>query len=143
MTRVDFAFNAESKLVQAAVSSLRHILRGSRLFAYCDEPQRLGQYDQLLWTLEDTSFVGREPLTASCTLRVPIYLVNQANWPLVAAQVTADDWLLNLDDECPPEVTLFQRVLEIVGRDDADKAAARARWRQYQLMGLDLRAHQL
>ncbi len=143
MTRVDFAFDANSRLSQAARSTLRHVARGTKLFVYCDDPERLRQFDQLLWTCEDTAFVAHEPLTESTQLDVPVFLVNQANWPLVADRVTAQDWLLNLDDDCPPEVTVFTRALEIVGQDDAEKQLARQRWRQYQSLGLELHAHQL
>jgi DNA polymerase-3 subunit chi len=144
MTRVDFAFDADSRLGQAARSTLRHVARGARVFVYCDETQRLNQFDQALWTIEDTAFVGREWLNDHPSmLDVPVYLVTQAAWPLVAQQVLTQDWLLNLDDDCPPEVTLFERVLEIVTVDDESKDLARQRWRQYQALGLELHAHQL
>lgn len=143
MTRVDFAFNADARVAQAARSALKQVARGVRLFIYCDDPERLDAFDQALWTTEDIGFVPHERLTEKVSTDLPIYLVDQANWPLVAARATHDDWLLNLDDECPPEVTLFARVLEIVSQQTSDRQTARARWRQYQAMGLEVRAHQL
>lgn len=158
MTRVDFAFNADAKVAQAARSAWRHVARGSSLFVYCDDPERLKAFDQALWTVQDTSFVAHEALQdhvaalateivaqglAAGTSEIPVLLVDQANWPLVAKLVNDQHWLLNLDDDCPPEVTLFTRVLEIVGRDEQDRQLARARWRQYQALELDLHAHQL
>jgi len=143
MTRVDFAFNADARVAQAARSTLKHVARGARLFVYCDDPERLNAFDQALWTVEDTGFVPHEPLTDGVDADVPVYLVDQANWPLVAARAAPTDWLVNLDDDCPPETTLFNRVLEIVSQDENDRHQARTRWRQYQAMGLDLHAHQL
>ena len=143
ITRVDFAFNADRRVPQAARSILRHVARGSRIFVYCDDPERLKEVDQALWTIEDTAFVPHESLREGCTDSLAVYLVDQANWPLVATLVNAQDWLVNLDDDCPPEPTLFARVLEVVGQDESDRQHARARWRQYQAMGLDLHAHQL
>lgn len=144
MTRVDFAFDADSRVTQAARSTLRHVARGSRVFVYCDDTQRLEQFDQSLWTVDETAFIGREWLTQHAPmLDVPVYLVTQSAWPLVAPQVSSQDWLLNLDDDCPPEVTLFTRTLEIVTLDDQDKKLARQRWRQYQSLGLELHAHRL
>lgn len=144
MTRVDFAFDADSRVAQAARSTLRHVARGARVYAYCDDTQRLEQFDQSLWTVDDTAFIGREWLRQEgSTLDVPVYLVTQSTWPLIAPQVSSQDWLLNLDDDCPPEVTLFTRTLEIVTSDDQDKQLARQRWRQYQSLGLELHAHRL
>ncbi|MCD8504320.1 MAG: DNA polymerase III subunit chi [Burkholderiaceae bacterium] len=143
MTRVDFAFNADARVQQAARSILRHVNRGARLFVYCDDPDRMTQIDQALWSVSDTSFVPHERLLDEQTETLPIYLVDQAAWPLVATRVTEADWLVNLDDDCPPEPTLFTRVLEIVSCDEVDRELARQRWRQYQAMGLDLHAHQL
>lgn len=144
MTRVDFAFDADSRLAQAARSTLRHVTRGARVFVYCDDTQRLKQFDQVLWTVHDTAFVGREWLAEPVQpFDVPVYLITQATWPLVASEVSNQDWLLNLDDDCPPEVTLFGRALEIVSVDSQDKQLARKRWRQYEAMGLELHAHRL
>lgn len=143
MTRVDFAFNAAARVEQAARSTLRHVARGARIFIYCDDAQRLKQIEQALWSVDDTAFVPHEMVSEHNQPDLRIYLVDQANWPLLAERVKPDDWLLNLDDQCPPETSLFKRVLEIVSQDDHDKAQARERWRQYQSMGFDLHAHQL
>ena len=142
-TRVDFAFDADHRVQQAARSILRHVARGSRLFVYCDDPERTNQIDQALWTASDTSFVPHERLLQEGASELPVYLVDQAAWPLVAMRAREPDWLVNLDDQCPPEPTLFTRVLEIVSSDPSDRQQARDRWRQYQAMGLELHGHQL
>ena len=142
MTRVDFAFNASARVAQAAHSTLRHVARGSRLFVYCDDPERMKAFDQALWSVQDISFVPHEMLHDD-SADLPVFLVDQASWPLVAARAKVEDWLVNLDDDCPPEATLFTRVLEIVSRDDHDREQARMRWRQYQAIGVELHAHQL
>ena len=142
-TRVDFAFDADGRVQQAARSILRHAARGARLYIYCDDPLRMDQIDQALWSIEDVSFVPHERLQSDESEALPVNLVDQASWPLVANRVSEADWLVNLDDDCPPEATLFTRILEIVSRDDDDRQQARQRWRQYQAMGLDLHAHQL
>lgn len=143
VTRVDFAFDADGRVQQAARSILRHVARGARLFVYCDDPARMNEIDSALWSVDDISFVPHEKLLDEGSESLPVSLVNQAGWPLVANRVLPEDWLVNLDDDCPPEPTLFNRILEIVSRDDTDKQQARQRWRQYQALGADLHAHQL
>jgi DNA polymerase-3 subunit chi len=48
--------------------------------------------------------------------------------------------LLNLDDEAPPEFDRwfagFERVVEVVSRDDGDRVAARGRVKRYRTAGL-------
>ena len=129
-TRVDFAFDADERVPQAARSILRHVARGARLFVYCDDLARMSQIDQALWSAEDIAFVPHEQLVDENTEVLSVNLVNQASWPLVANRVLPADWLVNLDDDCPPEPTLFTRILEIVTRDEADRQQARQRWRQ-------------
>jgi DNA polymerase-3 subunit chi len=142
-TRIDFAFDADARLPQAARSTLRHAHQGTCVYVYCDDSNRLAQFSQLLWTISDTTFLAHEWLHDTTSVPVLVYLVDQANWPLVALRAQPTDWLLNLDDDCPPEVSIFTRVLEIVDQDDQDRQLARQRWRLYQSMGLDLHAHQL
>ena len=52
-------------------------------------------------------------------------------------------WLLNLSDDCPPNLGSVNRVLEIVSEDEDDKLAARARWSVYKTQGHELKAHRL
>jgi DNA polymerase-3 subunit chi len=76
-------------------------------------------------------------------LDVPVYLADLAAWSLLKQRLQPQDWLLNLDDDCPPETDSIGRILEIVTNDPDDRARARERWRIYQKLGADLRAHQV
>ena len=51
--------------------------------------------------------------------------------------------LLNLHCEWPPAFSRFQRLVEIVGRDDEDRAAARGRFRFYRDRGYEIVNHDL
>lgn len=51
--------------------------------------------------------------------------------------------LLNLDLACPPDVTAFQRVLEIVSTHPGDQQYARERIKQYRQQGLQTVFHAL
>jgi len=74
--------------------------------------------------------------------QTPIWLVD-ANLPQALARAPANVWLLNLDDQCPPEIERVTRILEIVSEEDADKAAARERWRVYQAGGHEVKSFRL
>ena len=51
--------------------------------------------------------------------------------------------LLNLGAECPPHFARFERLLEVVATDEAEREAARARYRFYQARGYRITSHDL
>lgn len=143
MARVDFAFGASDRVTQAARTTLRHVAKGARVFAYSTQAPRLESFDQALWTIDDIAFVPHEPLGERATPGLRVYLVNAQSWGLLRETIGPGDWLLNLDDDCPPSIEGIDRVLEIVTEDDLDRELARTRWRHYQQLGAELHAHKL
>jgi DNA polymerase-3 subunit chi len=51
--------------------------------------------------------------------------------------------LLNLGEACPPHFERFERLLELVGRDGAEKQAGRDRFRFYRDRGYAIASHDL
>ena len=51
--------------------------------------------------------------------------------------------LLNLGAEVPAGFERFERVIEVVGLDDADRQLARSRWRHYADRGYAMSRHDL
>ena len=49
--------------------------------------------------------------------------------------------LVNLGAELPARFERFERLIDIVGSDDADRQAGRARWRHYKDRGYAIRTH--
>jgi DNA polymerase-3 subunit chi len=60
-----------------------------------------------------------------------------------AAEPGHDQALLNLRTERPPFFSRFQRLIEIVTRDDEDRRLARERYRFYRDRGYEIRSHDL
>lgn len=149
MTRIDFAFGAPDRLRTACVVTRKRYLAGERVIAYCPNPQRLAQFDRLLWSFDAVSFVPHVGAQDPLAMETPVLLSSDAPGALLdrlsasATEGQALPWLLNLDDDCAPDVERFERVMEIVSGDDADRQAARTRWRQYAAAGHDLRGHDL
>lgn len=146
MTRIDFAFGAPDRLRMACQVVRKRYLAGQRLVVYCNEGSRLAAFDRLLWAFDDTSFVphvlANDPLAAE----TPVILTAGDPWQAAQAAIVdgqPQPWLLNLDDACPPGFDAFERVLEIVSDDPADKQAARQRWRVYQGAGHTPHSHDL
>ncbi|TAM83130.1 MAG: DNA polymerase III subunit chi [Candidimonas sp.] len=161
MTRVDFAFGALNRLHMACDVARKHARAGHRLLVFCGNEGALARFDRLLWGFEPTAFVPHVPAGDPNEADAPIVLTSSGGLPASflataaspppataggtsASATSAPDslpWLLNLDQEVPPQASGFARVLEIVSNRDADKIAARRRWRRYEADGHTLRAH--
>jgi len=146
MARVDFAFGAPDRLRTACQAARKRYLAGQRVVVYCSDPGRLKAFDNMLWAFDDTSFVPHVLASDALAASTPVVLT--ASPPDAARQAMGGEtqdapWLLNLDDRCPPMAESFERVMEIVSDDPADREAARQRWRAYQEGGHALQAHDL
>jgi DNA polymerase-3 subunit chi len=60
-----------------------------------------------------------------------------------ADKVPHHDVLLNLGDDWPPFFASFERLLEIVSTDEADKERARARYAFYKKRGYDIKLNDI
>jgi DNA polymerase-3 subunit chi len=137
MTRVDFAFGASSRLNMACHVVHKHYKAGRRLLVYSRDQVILTRFDRMLWRFDPAAFVPHVHAGDALEQQTPVILV-----PTLPYQDAADDafWLLNLDSQAPDQAGRFQRVLEIVSGHDADRQAARRRWRAYEEAGYTLRA---
>jgi DNA polymerase III subunit chi len=135
VTRIDFYRYAEDKLRFACRLSARAFEKSSRLIVYSPDAERLREFDRLLWTYNATKFVPHCMQGAAVEPETPIVLAAKGD------ALPHHDVLLNLSDEWPPFFSSFERLLEIVSTDDADKERARGRWTFYKQRGYDLTVH--
>lgn len=104
-------------------------------------PHEVQALDQALWTLPADDFVPHVCADAPALLlsRSPIVLATPDVVPAGERTVLVNgqaEWPTALDGGMT-----FERVIEIVSTEEADKAAARQRWRRYQALGLTPVAH--
>lgn len=138
MTEIDFHFNTPDK-VNYACRLLRKAVgaRGARVVVVADA-QMLDAVDLALWTFAPAEFIAHcrsdgEPHTVA---RSPVVLAESAAAPLPHQQV-----LVNLGVELPSGFERFERLIDIVSADDADRLAGRKRWRHYAERGYAIQRH--
>ncbi len=137
MTRVDFHFNAPDKL-RYGCRLVRKIYRARRrVLVWCDDAVRLAEFDRMLWTFSQHDFIphvgAADPLAAD----TPVLLAAQS------AETPFHEVLVNLGSATPPMFSRFDRLIEVVAADAADRGAARERWRFYRDRGYPLERHDL
>ena len=137
MTRIDFYFEAEDKLQVACRLSAKATQQRLRVLIYTVDETEAQKVDKLLWTWQATGFLPhcmtRSPLAA----QTPVLITHDPE------DTPHDEVLLNLHHEWPPAFSRFRRLVEIVGRDDADRKAARSRFRFYRDRGYEIARHDL
>jgi DNA polymerase-3 subunit chi len=134
MTRVEFYVNVPDKLRKVAELSEQIVSKGRRIMVYMPDAETSFKLEGLLWTHPPTGFMphcrGDDPLAMDTPL-----IIDWRSEPLVH-----DDVLVNLRNEHPPFFSRFQRLIEIVGTDEADKAEARNRYRFYRDRGYEIKS---
>ena len=137
MTSIDFYFNAEDKLQVACRLAGKALAQNKRLLIYAPQPEMAQRVDRMLWTWPATGFVphclAHDPLAAE----TPVLIASDSEAP------QACEVLLNLSPEAPPHFERFERLLEIVARDDDERKAGRARYRWYRDRGYPIGDHDL
>jgi DNA polymerase-3 subunit chi len=113
-------------------------LAGERVYVWLDGPLELAQFDDMLWTFADRSFVPHERyLDAQQWQATPVLLSCES------APSIAFDLLLNLGAQVPAAASMARRITEIIDADEPRRRAGRMRFRQYRDQGLTPETHNI
>lgn len=164
MTEVRFIFNVPQKLPYAARVT-RKLLGQQQAVSVVARAEALQQLDQILWTLSPSDFIahsvlsatGQEIFTAahgptSSSPTAEPGSERPALSPSLSPVILLEDpahshhsqVLLNLRDDIPQNFGRFNFLYELVSQyDEAEKQAARERWRYYKQRGYVVHGHDL
>jgi DNA polymerase-3 subunit chi len=136
VTRIDFYRYAEDKQHYACRLAAK-ASRSNKVVVFAPDREVLDRFDRALWTYQATGFVPHARAGSPHAAETPVILSSSGD------DLPHHDVLLNLGAEWPPFFATFDRVLEIVGADEADKELARARYVFYQKRGYDIRVNDI
>lgn len=137
MTRVDFHFNVPDKLLYGCRLVRKVHRSGGRVLVWCEDPVRLKRFDELLWTFSDHDFIPHVGASDPLAAETPVLLAAE---PVESAH---HEVLVNLGDQTPPMFSRFDRLIEVVASDDADRTLARQRFRFYKDRGYPMHTHEV
>lgn len=143
MTRIDFYILPEAgggsavptacKLCDKAAGS------GMKIYVHAPDGAVADDFDGALWGLRQGGFISHERYHGQLPEEpLPAVLIGSAEPP-----ETHQGVLLNLGTEVPNWFSRFERVLEIVAGDPAQRAQSRARYKFYRDRGYELATHDL
>lgn len=137
MTRIDFYTKVDNKLRFAGKLCAKALAQKLRVNVYAPDSQVAERFDRLLWTDNALSFIPHcradDPLAAE----TPVLIHAREG------ELLDDALLINLDPAWPPFFSRFERVIEIVGTEPEDAAAARGRFRFYRDRGYAMQTHDM
>ncbi len=137
MTEVKFFFNVDSRLNFACKLSKAALDQGKKLVVYAPDEARAAEFDRLLWSFAQLSFVPHVRADHALAKATPIVIAN------AASELPHHDALLNLADEPPPYFTRFEYLREVVSTDDEDRARARERHKFYKSRGFEIQSQDM
>jgi DNA polymerase-3 subunit chi len=140
-TRVDFyviqSDSARDRLRTACRVVEKAYHAGNTVLVWHTDLEELRDFDELLWTFGDGTFVPHEAITAAGFAAAPVLLTSSPTPP------GGFDVLVNLAPEVPACVAEARRVAEFIDGDPARRQAGRARFRTYKDRGWSPTTHNL
>jgi DNA polymerase III subunit chi len=142
MPRVSFYLSGDTderaRLKIACRLAEQAYLSGQKILVSLRDSTQLQQFDDLLWTFADRSFVPHEPYREDTQWQDTPVLLGCDTLP-----AQSFDLLINLSDAVPAAISQATQVAEIIDGDDARRKAGRTRFRQYRDQGMTLDTHDI
>lgn len=137
MTQIDFYTHVEDKLKTVGQIVQKALERELKVVILTPDAATTEALDRMLWTQPAIGFIPHCRADHPLRAQTPVIVDHAATAP------PHDDVLINLCATQPELFSRFQRVVEIVSTEEADRSAARERFRFYRERGYDIRTHDL
>tara|TARA_B100000949_G_C14234349_1_gene430402 strand:+ start:638 stop:1063 length:426 start_codon:yes stop_codon:yes gene_type:complete len=139
--RIDFYLlqseDAEQRWLFACQLIEKAWLRGHRVFVYCSNQKDAEGIDELLWNFRSDSFV-------------PHHIQGEGPEPPPPVQIGFgaeprgfSDIMVNLSGKIPDFSQRFQRIIEIVINNEAQKEKSRNHYREYRRRQYEIHTHNI
>jgi DNA polymerase-3 subunit chi len=135
MTTIDFYTHVADRLGIAARVVAKAAAAHSHVRVLTADEATTEALDRLLWTTPPTAFVPHCRMNSPLAAQTPVWIDHRMEHVGPAAV------LVNLHADTPPFFSRFERLIEILGEDDA--AAGRIRYKFYRERGYEIRAHDM
>lgn len=137
MTEIDFYSNCGEPVWVATRICHKAFAGGRRVRILTADPAMTESVDQLMWRNPAIGFLPHCRIHHRLAGETPVWVDERPEHDGPA------DVLINLGVTPPPFFSRFERLVEIVGRDEAGRGAGRDRYRFYRERGYTLRNHDM
>jgi DNA polymerase-3 subunit chi len=137
VTTIDFYTHVDDRLAIAARIIAKAYASHGHVRVLTPDAAATDALDRLLWVNPPLAFLPHCRIDAPIAAETPIWVDERLQHEGPATV------LVNLHPEPPPFFSRFERLAEIVGVEESDRAAGRERFRFYRDRGYELRTHNL
>ena len=137
MTEVLFYTHADDPLDVARRIATKAHGQGRQVMIYAPDATMADAIDRLLWTTPALGFVPHCRDNDALAGETPVLIGSNPD------ALRSADVMINLHTEQPPAFARFERLVEIVGLDEARVEQGRERYRFYKTRGYALQTHDL
>lgn len=137
MTEITFYTFAGNPLDAARRIAAKAYSQGKQVMIYAPDAAVAAAIDRLLWTTPPLSFVPHCRDGDALAGDTPVLIGTHTD------TLRQADVMINLHTEQPPAFPRFERLVEIVGQDEAGVERGRARYRFYKSRGYALKTYDL
>ncbi|MHB1092267.1 DNA polymerase III subunit chi [Thiobacillus sp.] len=137
MTEITFYTFADNPLDVARRVAAKAHRQGRHVMIYAPDAEMADTIDRLLWTTPALGFVPHCRDSDALATDTPVLIGTHAT------ALRQADVMINLHNGQPPAFARFERLIEIIGQDEAGREQGRARYRFYQARGYALKTHDL
>lgn len=135
MTSIDFYTHVDDRLAVAARIVAKAYAAHGSVRVLTPDATASAALDRLLWVHPPLAFLPHCRMDSAIAAETPIWIDERPSHEGPAAV------LVNLQRDPPPFFSRFERLAEVVGADEAQLAAGRARYRFYRERGYELKQH--
>jgi DNA polymerase-3 subunit chi len=137
VTEILFYTFADDPLDVARRVAAKAYGQGRQVMIYAPDTATADAIDRLLWTTPATGFVPHCRDGDALAGETPVLIGTHAD------ALRSADVMINLHTEQPPAFARFERLVEIIGLDEAGVEPGRARYRFYKTRGYAMQTHDL
>lgn len=139
MTEIAFHFNVRDKLAYAC-RLLRKAWRTGAQVGAVGRDEWLADLDRALWSFEPLEFVPHARVGRASE---PVAALTRLWLAATPSELPHQSVLVNFGDEVPAGFERFERLIEVVTTDEADRLAGRRRWKYYSDRGYAIVRHEV
>jgi DNA polymerase-3 subunit chi len=140
VTEIDIHHGLPDKLGYACRLLRKMTQRGARALVLA-EPGDLDRLDRLLWTFSSHDFIAHCKDDAPDAMLAASPIVLARCLPAALPGQDLEPVLVNLGRELPAGFERHQRLIDLVGQDETDRAQGRLRWKFYKARGYPLKTY--
>jgi DNA polymerase III subunit chi len=133
LTQVFFYHGAADKIAAACALLSGAYAKKKQMLVYAVDNSVASSVDRMLWTHSALSFVPHCRADSPLAAETPILITDKLE------TIAQDERLMNLSQEIPPGFSRFESLIEVVGQEENDRAAARERVKFYKDRGYEVR----